>query len=146
MSAVIKEKTGVPDMEHLNEFSEFLDRELKENGVSAKTAVKLRVAVDEIYSNICYYSGAREVTLGIRLTEGREGKDRNVILYFVDDGVSYDPLKRKDPDVTLPLEKRNRKGGLGIYMVKKMMDWVTYEHINGKNCLTMGLGENDEVE
>lgn len=146
MDAVFKEKTGAPLMEHIEEFSEFVDKELKEKGVSVSTAIKLRMAVDEIYSNICYYSGAKEVALGVRVAENRGGKSRGVILSFTDDGVPYNPLKREDPDVTVPLAKREKRGGLGIYLVKKRMDWVTYEYINGKNCLTIGLGETDEVE
>lgn len=146
MDAVFKEKSGVPIVGNIEDFSDFVDKELKEKGVSVKTAVKLRMAVDEIYSNICYYSGAKEVTLGVRVAENRGGKGRSVILSFADDGLPYNPLKREDPDVTVPLEKREKRGGLGIYLVKKRMDWVTYEYINGKNRLTMGLGENDEVE
>ena len=146
MDVVYREKTGAPDLEHIEEFSEFVDKELKKNGVSVRTAIKLRMTVDEIYSNICYYSGAREVTLGVRVTENRGEKSRNVILCFADDGIPYNPLKREDPDVGEPLEKRRKKGGLGIYLVKKRMDWVTYEYLSGKNCLTVGLGENDEAE
>lgn len=146
MDVVCREKTGAPDLEHIEEFSEFVDRELKKKGVSVRTAIKLRMTVDEIYSNICYYSGAKEVTLGVRVTENREEKSRNVILCFADDGIPYNPLKREDPDVEESLEKRRKKGGLGIYLVKKRMDWVTYEYLNGKNCLTVGVGETDEVE
>lgn len=146
MDDEFKERTGAPLMGNIEDFSDFVDKELKEKGVSVKTAVKLRMAVDEIFSNICYYSGAKEVTLGVRVAENHGGKSRGVILSFTDDGIPYNPLKRDDPDVSLPLEKREKRGGLGVYLVKKRMDWVTYEYINGKNRLTLGLGENDEVE
>ena len=146
MDASFREKTGVPDMEHIEEFAGFVDEELKKKGVSVRTAIKIRMAVDEIYSNICYYSGAGEVTLGIRITENRERKNRIVILYFEDDGIPYDPLKRQDPDVGESLEKRKKKGGLGIYLVKKRMDWVAYEYINGRNYLIAGVGESYEAK
>lgn len=146
MSAEFKEKTGAPAIEYIKEFSEFVDKELKEKGVSSGTTVKFRIAVDEIYSNICYYSGASEVTLGVRVTKNSEEKSRNVTLCFMDDGAPFDPLRRKDPAVTVPLGKRKKRGGLGIYMVKKIMDWVTYEYLNGKNCLALGLEESDNVE
>ena len=51
-------------------------------------------------------------------------------------GIPFDPLDRADPDTTLPAEKRPI-GGLGILMVKKMMDKVTYRRENGCNILTI---------
>ena len=48
----------------------------------------------------------------------------------------YDPLGKTDPDTSLSIEDR-KIGGLGIYMVKKSMDDVTYEYKNGQNVLTI---------
>ena len=53
-----------------------------------------------------------------------------------DSGTPYDPLKKPDPDLTLPLDKKPI-GGLGIYMTKKSMDKVSYEYQDGKNILTL---------
>ena len=58
------------------------------------------------------------------------------ILTFIDSGVPYDPLSRPDPDTTLSAEER-RIGGLGIYMVKKSMDDVSYAYEDGKNVFTI---------
>lgn len=55
---------------------------------------------------------------------------------FSDSGVPFDPLKREDPDVTLPADERP-VGGLGIMMVKKLMDSVGYERKDGRNVLTV---------
>ena len=52
----------------------------------------------------------------------------------LDNGVPYDPLAAKDPDTTLSAEER-QIGGLGIYMVKKSMDEISYEYQDGKNIL-----------
>jgi anti-sigma regulatory factor (Ser/Thr protein kinase) len=57
-----------------------------------------------------------------------------VVITFIDSGVPYDPLAKDDPDVTLSAEQR-AMGGLGIYMVKKSMDDITYEYKNGQNIL-----------
>lgn len=135
---VYEKKTTVPRMEFLEEYQKFVSSVLKRHGVSVETAIKLRMAIDEIYSNICYYSGAKEFTLGIRVKEERE--ERTVILYFEDDGIPYNPLDRPNPDVEELLEKR-KEGGLGIYLVKKRMDCVIYEHCNDKNRLTVGIRE-----
>ena len=55
---------------------------------------------------------------------------------FIDNGTPYDPLKKADPDTTLSAEDR-QIGGLGIFMVKKSMDDVKYQYIDGQNILTI---------
>ena len=55
---------------------------------------------------------------------------------FIDHGIPYDPLKKDDPDVTLSAEER-AIGGLGIFMVKKTMDEITYEYKDGQNILSI---------
>ena len=55
---------------------------------------------------------------------------------FIDKGIPYHPLENKDPDVTLDIEKR-KIGGLGIFLVKEMMDEVSYEYADGKNILKL---------
>lgn len=133
------EKTGIPDMEHIREYAAFVEEYLKEKGISMKTLVKFQMAVDEIYSNICYYSGAGEVTVGVRVEE-ESVERRKVVLYFEDDGIPYNPLEKPDPDVEEPLEQR-KAGGLGIYLVKKRMDTMEYAFAGGRNCLTLTLAD-----
>ena len=53
-----------------------------------------------------------------------------------DKGTPFDPLKRPDPDITLPVEEKEI-GGLGIFITKKTMDTVSYAYKNGENILTM---------
>ena len=140
-----EEKSDKPDMDNMKDFADFVEDVLEENGISMKTVMKIQMAVDEIYSNICYYSGAEEVTVGIRVEESSDQKDRRykesrvkkeITLYFEDDGMPYNPLERPDPDVEKLLEQR-KEGGLGIYLVKKRMDRVEYEYINERNKLTV---------
>ena len=57
-----------------------------------------------------------------------------MVIRFQDSGTPYDPLSVKEPDVTLSAEKR-KLGGLGIFIVRKTMDDVSYEHRDGKNVL-----------
>ena len=59
-----------------------------------------------------------------------------VVITFIDKGIPYDPLKQQDPNTKLPIEERE-VGGLGIYMVKKTMDEVTYSYKDGQNILTI---------
>lgn len=140
-----EEKSDKPDMDKMKDFADFVEDVLEENGISMKTVMKIQMTVDEIYSNICYYSGAEEVTVGIRIEEsaGQKGRGykagrakKEITLYFEDDGIPYNPLERPDPDVEKLLEQR-KEGGLGIYLVKKRMDRMEYEYINERNKLTV---------
>ena len=88
------------------------------------------MAVDEIFSNIARYSGATSVVLGCSLKDGK------ATLRFSDNGRPYDPTEKPDPDTTQSAEERE-VGGLGIFMVKKLMDEVTYEYADGSNILTL---------
>lgn len=106
----------------------FAETFLADNDVPMGTAIKMNIAVDEIYSNIQQYSGANEVTITCSIG------DNCVEFVFTDDGAAYDPLQKEDPDTTLALEEREI-GGLGIFMVKKSMDTMEYEYKDGKNIL-----------
>ena len=57
-----------------------------------------------------------------------------MVITFIDNGIPYDPLAKADPDITLSSEERD-VGGLGIYMVKKTMDDISYEYKDGQNIL-----------
>lgn len=106
----------------------FFDGFVEKNEIPMKVATKLMVIVDEIYSNILNYSGASlsKVTATV--------EDDKIIMGFHDNGISYNPLEKEDPDITLSAEDR-QIGGLGIFMVKQMAEDVTYERIAGKNIL-----------
>ena len=65
-------------------------------------------------------------------------EERRISLCFQDRGTPYNPLEKKDPDTTLSAEDR-QIGGLGIFMVKNMMDTVEYAYEDGCNRLTMTL-------
>ena len=132
-----EEKSGIPTMQNMQEFMNFVETVLSDRGVPAKTAVKIQVTVDEVFSNICYYSGATEVTVGIRIDE-KDGKKarQEITIYFEDDGIPFNPLDQSDPDISEMMGRR-REGGLGIYLVKKRMDKVEYEYINDRNRLTV---------
>ena len=97
-----------------------------------KISTKLMVAVDEIYSNIVRYSGASEAH--IRLMK----EEDTLRLIFRDNGKPYSPLDAKEPDITASAEDR-AIGGLGIFMVRKMMDNVEYMYKDGQNVLTLTM-------
>ena len=95
--------------------------------------MQIDVAVEEIFMNIASYAYAPATgTAQVILTLCEE--PRGVEITFIDGGVPYDPLAKEDPDVTLSAQER-QIGGLGIFMVKKTMDAMTYEYRDQKNIL-----------
>ncbi|MDD7588091.1 SpoIIE family protein phosphatase [Bullifex porci] len=119
-----------PCLDNLDQVTDFIDNHLSEGGVSNKLIFKVNMAIDEIYSNIARYSGATEARVGCNVSENK------VSLRFVDNGSPYDPTVKEDPDTTLSAEEREI-GGLGIYMVKKIMDEISYEYKDGRNILIL---------
>ena len=129
----MKELTVAARLENSETVTAFVDLFLKEIGCPLKTQIKLDIAADEIFSNIsrCAYP-EREGTVTICM----EHKDGTVELVFRDGGIPYDPVSAVPPDLSLSADDRPI-GGLGIHIVKKMMDSVSYRYENGQNILTL---------
>ncbi|MBR7092087.1 MAG: ATP-binding protein [Clostridia bacterium] len=119
--------------ENLDEVLAFVDARLDAVDCPAKARMQLDLAVEEIFVNIARYAYAPnkgKATVRVEVSDDPV----TVTITFMDRGVPYDPLKREDPDVTLPAGEREI-GGLGIFMTKKVMDDVRYEYRAGQNIL-----------
>lgn len=97
-------------------------------GVPPGEIARLMVAFDELISNIAHHGGGT-----IDLTIGIDG--RTMIATIADDGPRFDPLALPAPDTSLDIEDRP-VGGLGIFLVREMMDEVAYAYGGGRNKLT----------
>ena len=97
--------------------------------------MQIDIAIDELFGNIAHYAYHPEVGDATVRVEVQEDP-LAVIITFIDGGVPYDPLAAADPDITLSAEER-AIGGLGIFMVKKTMDEITYRYENGSNILSI---------
>ena len=100
-----------------------------------KTQTQIDLAIDEIFTNIASYaykSGTGDATVQLDFDED----SRIFSITFIDSGIPYNPLEKPDPDITLPAEEREI-GGLGIFLVKKVMDRMEYKRENGLNILTL---------
>lgn len=129
----IKEFTGEATLENIENVTNFVDEELENMGCPMKVLFQINVAIDEIFGNIAHYAYNPEVgpaTVQVEVTDDPMA----VVITFIDNGIPYDPLAKEDPDVTLSAEER-AVGGLGIYLVKKTMDDVSYEYKDGQNIL-----------
>lgn len=132
-AALMKELTIDATVENIGAVTEFVNRQLEECGCSPKARMQIDIAIDELFGNIAHYAYRPQVgPATVRVEVLRE--PLAVVITFIDHGVPYDPLAKSDPDITLPAEQRE-VGGLGIYIVKKSMDEITYEYKNGQNIL-----------
>lgn len=116
--------------ENLDTVLDFVAAELKKADCPVKLQTQIAIAIEEIYVNIAHYAYNPEAgSVVIRIIVGD-----NVIIEFEDKGKPYNPLKKEDPDITAGAQEREI-GGLGIFMVKKIMDTVEYRHEKNKNIL-----------
>ena len=131
----MKELTLEAKVDSLPQVLAFVDEYLESLDCSMKVQMQIDVAVEEIYVNVASYAYAPK-TGPVTISLETEDAPRSVTITFTDSGVPYDPLAKEDPDVTLSAEER-KIGGLGIYMVKKTMDSMTYEYKNQQNVLKL---------
>ena len=132
----MKELIIEADVKSLDEVLAFIDEELERADCPPKTQIQIDIAVEELYVNIAHYAYTPDVGNAKIILDVKENEPRSVAITFIDSGVPYNPLIKPDPDVTLPIDER-KIGGLGIYMVKKSMDNITYEYRDGQNILTI---------
>ena len=131
----MKELTLEAVKENITAVTMFVDEQLESFECSMKAQMQLDVAVDELFANIANYAypgGVGNATIQIEF----EPSERMVSITFIDSGIPYDPLKKPDPDVTLSAEERSI-GGLGIFLVKKTMDDMTYRFENNQKIVTI---------
>ncbi|MDE7031229.1 MAG: ATP-binding protein [Lachnospiraceae bacterium] len=120
-------------VENIVQVTSFVEEKLEALGCPMKAQMQISVAIDELFGNIAHYAYNPEVgpaTVRVEVIRSPLA----VVITFIDNGVQYDPLAKEDPDTALSAEEREI-GGLGIYMVKKSMDEITYEYREGQNIL-----------
>lgn len=124
--------------ENLPQVLAFVDEQLEAADCPMKIQMQIDIAVEEIFVNIAHYAYAPNVGKAIVRVEMLPDPP-SADITFIDSGIPYDPLAKADPDITLSAEER-QIGGLGIFMVKKSMDDVKYEYLDGHNILTLKKG------
>lgn len=118
-----------------NEMFNFIKASLGEFGFEGELVNKVELASEEILVNIINYAYPQNGG-DLSITCMKNDDPLGVTVVFTDNGISFDPLKKIDPDISKPVEEREI-GGLGIFMVKKLMDSVKYERLNDKNIFTI---------
>ena len=120
-------------LEGMDKVLDFVSAVLDVHGCTPQVRTQLRMAMEELYVNVAHYAyPSGDGWMEIRCSA--EGGVATIRL--IDGGVPFDPLAKPDPDILLSGEER-RIGGLGIYMVKNMVDEIEYVYRDGCNCLTL---------
>lgn len=123
----------VADAEHLTAIMDFIERALDELDVQGEARGHIGVAVDEAVTNVVTYAYPNEKGL-VRITMERTA-DR-VVVEIVDFGRPFNPISHPVPDVNASIEKR-LIGGLGIHLMRNMMDELNYRRLDNSNRLTL---------
>ncbi|MBQ3486554.1 MAG: ATP-binding protein [Clostridia bacterium] len=131
----MKEMTIAATVENIGVVTDFVNEQLEALDCPMKAQMQIDIAIDELFGNIAHYAynpDVGEATVRVEVID----EPLSVVITFIDGGVPYDPLAAADPDITLSAEER-AIGGLGIFMVRKSMDEITYRYENGRNILSI---------
>ncbi len=121
------------DIREIPRLEEFVSQTGTQEGVPPEGIDMLILALEEAVTNVINYAygdGEGEITL----TAERQGDA--LVFEIKDQGEAFDPTQVGEPDVTLPAEER-QLGGLGLFLIRKIMDGVHYRRIQDTNILTL---------
>ena len=128
----MKELLVEADIENIRKVIDFVNAELEHHVCPPDRQTNINLAVEEVFTNIVNHSGQppnEPVSIFIAV-------NGEAVIRFEDTGKFYNPLEHPEPDIDKPLMERE-VGGLGIFLVKKMMDKTEYSRIGNKNVLTL---------
>ena len=122
------------DVSQVPQLAQFVDEICEAVGLDAATTMKMNLAIEEAVVNVMRYAYLQDTIGDINI----EAQANDVRLKFVitDTGMPFDPTAMKEVDTSLSLEERSI-GGLGIHLVRQIMDSINYERVNGTNVLTL---------
>ena len=123
------------DIQSLPLVNEWIEQCCEEAGLGLDWVMKFQLVIEEMVSNVIFYaydSQQQEAAIELRFT----WEAGTVSILLRDWGKRFDPTAKEDPDITLSAEDRPI-GGLGIFMVKQLMDEVRYERVGSSNLLTL---------
>lgn len=126
-------------IEEVGRLPQFLDSLCEATGCDDTLSFNLNLALEEAVVNVINYAYPKDgneypFTLDVRAVKENEGT--TLVFTLTDRGTPFDPTKAADADTTLSAQDRPI-GGLGIFLVRRLMDSVSYQYVDGSNVLTM---------
>ena len=131
MKKELKLKNQIGELEKVNKFIEEIGDEL---GLGMELRMNLTLVMEEMVSNVIFYAYPKGVEAEIELVAECDGKELSFVLS--DSGKEFDPTLKEDLNLDINPSEREI-GGMGIYIVKNIMNKVSYKRLEGKNLLTM---------
>ena len=123
------------DIAEICKLAIFIEELSEELALAPELTFNLNLVLEEAVSNVILYAYGEEKQKEITLLANMS--DNNLIFVLTDSGQEFDPTKVPDADVTLSAEEREI-GGLGIFLIRQIMDTVEYQRMDGKTVLIMG--------
>lgn len=134
MKEIEKELVLLNEIQEISKLASFIEEIGEELSLPASMVFNLNLALEEAVSNIILYAYPGQTGKEIRVQAAT--MVHSLVFTLTDSGEAFDPLNTKDADVTLSLEERPI-GGLGIFLIKNIMNEVEYQRIEGKNIFTL---------
>jgi serine/threonine-protein kinase RsbW len=127
------ERNFKKDVRSLDDIFAFLDEEMRELRISPEAAYAMNLAVEELFTNMVKYGVGSMDDISLSLTR----EENRLIIRLVDHGVGmFDPMSAEEVDTSIPLEQR-KIGGLGIHLVRHVVDDVQYSYADGCSTITV---------
>jgi len=129
-----QELTFKNEEQELSRVAEFMENVCDELQLDMHVAMKLQVAIEEMVTNVIFYAYPEGTSANITLTVESDEKELTFVLS--DTGKPFDPTAKKDADIDVnPMDRE--QGGMGILIVKNIMNDVSYQRLGDTNQLTM---------
>lgn len=122
------------DQEEIIRLTKFIDKFGKENNITVDALYEINLALDEIITNIISY-GFKDSLEHFISIEGTL-QNNSLEIKIEDDGFPFDPLSAPEPDLDSTIDER-QIGGLGIHLVKTLMQKISYKREKEKNILIL---------
>ena len=122
------------DVQQVSKLAEFVDTVCEAAGLDMGVCMQMNLAIEEAVVNVMKYAYPPEVngTVSIDATIS----DKGLKFVISDNGIPFDPTAKAEVDTSLSAEERGI-GGLGIHLIRQIMDSINYEYIDGRNILTL---------
>ena len=123
------------DIAEVSRLATFIEEVGEAFALTPDVVLNLNLVIEEAVVNIINYAYPKEQHESIYLSAHLH--DDSIVFVLTDTGKEFDPTLAPDADITLSAEEREI-GGLGIFLIRQIMNEVKYERIDGKNVLTLG--------
>jgi serine/threonine-protein kinase RsbW len=120
--------------EHLAKVRDFVAAHAEQIGLDQKDVSEIRLAVDEAYTNIIKHAYKNDAKMNVNIEIGSNGEQLWISL--MDEGKSFDPSSYNEPDLMQRIKEKKR-GGMGVYLIRKLMDQVQYNRTGHTNEIRM---------